>query len=388
MSKGLLFSEYFLSEGIKSTKDYQDFPTQELELLYKDIAKLYFSFSENVSPDEADTEDLLIRPILKRLGFKYSRQKSPQKKGKSDIPDFVLFSCDKDKKDFDKEPKQKKPWHKGVCILEGKKLGRFLDKGDKTDPLDSSVPSNQILRYLSVVDVASQGKILWGILTNGKQWRLYYHKFVPRSEGYIEFNFDEFFGSKQPDLFFSKKSHSEKLEHFKLFYLLFRKNAFVPTLWRPKKVFLQEANEEGKRWEEQVSEDLKNKVFLEVFLLLAKGFTKDAKSKGQDTSEAFLFEAYQNTLVFLYRLLFLFYAEDRVLLPVLEKKYLNFSLTQIRENIAKKIDQQEIFSESICECYEHLNNLFEIINSGDKSLKLPPYNGGLFNQDIHGFLKK
>jgi len=380
--RGILFSNYFLEEGIKETEDWKRLSDEELEKLYFEIEKIFKSFSKRERPDEADTEDGLIIPIIKFLGFQYSRQKSPSKKGKQDIPDFVLFPDEKSKEDFDKKPPEDKPWYKAICILEGKRWKRYLDKGDKTDPIDPNIPSNQILRYLSVTELASNGKIIWGILTNGELWRLYYHRASSRAEGFVEFNLSEIFAP--PSLFDTQIS---KLKKFKTFYLLFRKEAFIPTEWRPHETFLEIALREGKRWEERVSENLKEKIFYEVFPSLAKGFIEDVKSKGVEIGEAFLKDVYENTLVLLYRLLFVLYAEDRDLLPVRSKGYERYSLSKIRDEIASKIDNNEPLSESASYYWDRIKNLFRIISKGDRNLGIPPYNGGLFDPQKHPFLE-
>lgn len=381
--KGSLFSNYFLEEGIKATEDWKRYSEEELENIYSKISEVFKSFSKRKRPDEADTEDGLIRPIIELLGFQWSRQKSPSRKGRQDVPDFVLFPDKKSKEDFDKEPSERKPWDKAICILEGKRWKRNLDKGDKTDPIDSRSPFNQILRYLSVAEPASNGKIVWGILTNGEIWRLYYHKAPSRAEGFIEFNLSEVF--EEPSLF---DNFQNKKEKFKIFYLFFRKEAFIPTDWRPYNTFLEIALEEGKRWEEKVSENLKEKIFYEVFPNIAKGFLIDAKTKGENIDDTILREIYNNTLVLLYRLLFLFYAEDRDLLPIRSETYKNYSLSKIRDEVAAKIDRGETLSETGSFYWDRIKNLFRIINNGDKSLKIPPYNGGLFDPQKHPFLEK
>ena len=379
---GNLFSNYFLKEGIKVTEDWRRISEGELDKLYSEMKKIFESFNKRERPDEADTEDGLIRPIIELLGFKWSRQKSPSKKGRRDVPDFVLFPDDKSKKDFDKEPPESKPWNKAICILEAKRWKRPLDKGDKTDPIDPHVPSNQILRYLSVAEPVSNGKIVWGILTNGELWRLYYHRSPSRSEGFVEFNLSEIFeDDNQSDDFLIKKIK------FKVFYLLFRKEAFVPTNWRPHRTFLEIALDEGRRWEEKVSGSLKEKIFYEVFPDIAKGFLAGAQNKKATINNSFLDEIYNNTLVLLYRLLFIFYAEDRDLLPVRSHEYKNYSLSKIRDEIAKKIDNKESLSEIGSFYWDKIKNLFKIIDNGDKSLKIPPYNGGLFNPEKHEFLE-
>ena len=263
-----------------------------------------------------------------------------------------------------------------------------MDRGDNTDPIDPHIPSNQILKYLSSTEIASNGKILWGILTNGKIWRLYYNRFPTRSEGYFEIDFAEVFETSASDLFTQIKSEEERLELFKLFYLFFRKEAFTPTDWRPHKTFLELALEEGKKWEERVAEDLKNNIFGEVFPRLAKGFISDANEKEIQIKEDSLGKIYENTLVFLYRLLFLFYAEDRNLLPVSEGGYHEYSLSKVRDKIVKKIDNKEIISEKATTYWNNLRELFKIVDKGDSNLKIPPYNGGLFEPVNHPFLEK
>lgn len=376
---GQLFSKYFLEEGIKETFDYKNLDNETLYKKYKKIKDFYLNFPKKLNKDETFTEDKIIKPILNELGFFYTRQPSLEKKGRRDVPDFILFTNEEDKEIFDRSEKSELPFHRASLILEAKRWNRALDKGDKLDPIDPSIPSNQILRYLSIIESSSNGKVLWGILTNGRCWRLYYHKFPSRSEGFIEFDLDEILEGKAT-LF-----EEENLEKFKIFYLLLRKEAFIKIPERPDKTFLEIALEEGKKWEERISSDLKDKIFTDVFPGLAKGFIENIK---QEIDGNILKEIYDNVLIFLYRLLFLFYAEDRSLLPNYDKNYYEYSITKIREEIKEKIDKNETLSEKATSYYNRLNDLFEIINSGDRSLKIPPYNGKLFDNNYYPFLKE
>ncbi len=355
--KGNLFTTYFLEEGIKETEDWKKLSAEELESFFLKVSErleeLELSGGE---VDEADTEDLVIRPILELLGFSYYRQKSISGRH-LDVPDFVLFSGEEERKEFGK----RRDWSKALAILEAKRWSRDIEKD-----------IGQILRYLSAVEVESGGKVLWGILTNGRVWRLYYHRFPSRMEGYIEFDL-------------GRVVKERDLTLLKLFYLLFRKEAFIPAEWR-RKSFLEMALQERKRWEERVSESLENKIFLEVFPSIAKGFFEDAAKKGREKNEELLEEVYENTLIFLYRLLFLLYAEDRNLLPVDDENYRTYSLMKIREEIAELMDAGRTPS---CKFfyYDRLKNLFKIVNNGDKALKISAYNGGLFNSDVYPFLE-
>lgn len=247
--QGSLFTHYFLSEGVRQTSEYQQISAASLDALLKELQERYLALREALAPDEADTEDDLIEPILQKLGFGYSRQKSPSQSA-TDRPDFLLFSEAESKRKAQQD--KTNAYRYGVAILEAKRFERPLDRRG-ADRLDPGTPSSQILRYLSSVEVASNGKILWGLLTNGRLWRLYYHKAKSRTEGYLEFDLDVILN---PNNLF-KLSESERLEAFKLFYLFFRRDAFVPTAERPSQTFLQFALEEGKHYEERVTEDLK-----------------------------------------------------------------------------------------------------------------------------------
>ncbi len=368
--EGTLFSSYFLEDGIKKTGDWQRLSDADLEHVFSKVKEVITKFQEREQPDEADTEDGLICPILEILGFHWSRQKTLSRTGRQDVPDFVLFPDKETKEEFDIE--FDKHWDKAICILEGKRWRRALDRGDRTDTFDPRVPSNQILRYLSLAEVVSNGKILWGILTNGEVWRLYYHRALSRSEGFIEFNLREIVNQNDK-------------ESFNVFYLLFRKDAFIPTEWRPNKTFLELAIEEGKLWEARVSESLKDRIFDEVFPEMAMGFIKNAN---ENISNGLLEKVYNNTLITLYRILFLMYAEDRDLLPVRNERYKIYSLSKIRDEIAELIDSEQVLSETRTVYWDRLKNLFKIISDGDKDLKVPPYNGGLFNPNKHPFLEK
>ena len=87
-------------------------------------------------------------------------------------------------------------------------------------------------------------------------------------------------------------------------------------------------------------------------------------------------------LIFLYRLLFVLYAEDRGLLPVNDAAYDDYGLRKrVRDDVARRTARSDTFSSTASSYYSHLTDLFAQIDQGDPSIGLPPYNGGLFAQD-------
>lgn len=83
----------------------------------------------------------------------------------------------------------------------------------------------------------------------------------------------------------------------------------------------------------------------------------------------------------LYRLLFVLYAEDRALLPVNDSRYDDYSLRWLRDDIARRRDGGDAFSDTATRIWQHLRSLFRAIDQGDDSIGLPPYNGGLFHEE-------
>ncbi|HEV2301616.1 MAG TPA: hypothetical protein VGR91_08620 [Stellaceae bacterium] len=85
-------------------------------------------------------------------------------------------------------------------------------------------------------------------------------------------------------------------------------------------------------------------------------------------------------LVLLYRLLFILYAEDRDLLPVRDGRYENYALRErVRGDVGRRKDRRDTFSDTAARYWSALDDLCRAIDRGDRSIGLPPYNGGLFD---------
>ena len=51
---------------------------------------------------------------------------------------------------------------------------------------EEGVPSTQMLRYLRRVDDVTKGGLRWGMLTNGRHWRLYFQGALSVAEDFLE----------------------------------------------------------------------------------------------------------------------------------------------------------------------------------------------------------
>ena len=123
-------------------------------------------------------------------------------------------------------------------------------------------------------------------------------------------------------------------------------------------------------------------VFERVFPSLIQALA-DAASADTD-----LESVRQAALICLYRLLFILYAEDRGLLPVNDPRYTDYGLRQpVRQHIDHRMRQTAPFSTRAAGYYNHLLTLWRLIDEGDESIGLPPYNGGLFATDTAPLLE-
>ena len=360
---GQLFTHYFLSDGIRATAAWKTLCRLSGFAGFRDkLAHTYDTFTHYTQPNEATTEQELIRPLLELLGWvDYLPQQGAARN--EDIPDHLLFA-DADAKA--RAGMSNQGYTAATALEESKRFGLPLDARDRNDRVQASSPHGQILRYLATADIESSGRLRWGILTNGRVWRLYDYRARPRASGYYE-----------TDL--AKLLQTNDEDGLRAFYLLFGRDSFTLQAGATT-TFLEDALEEGRRYEEKVAQDLSG-VVLEIYQPLVTAIA--------DASKAHLQEVRQAALIFLYRLLFLLYAEDRGLLPVNNPRYIHYGLRKrVRDDIARRIEDGTTFSARASNYYDHLTTLFNLIEEGDASIGLPPYNGGLFASSAAGLLEQ
>ena len=366
--QGQLFTHYFLTDGIRTTPEWKasvDDP-QEFDSFRQGVSGAFDSFSGNNQPNEATTEQGLIRPVLELLGWtSYLPQQGSARN--EDIPDYLLFQ---DEMATARAASRKKPadrFQDALLIEESKRYGLPLDSRDRDDNVQASSPHGQILRYLATAGITTDDRIRWGILTNGAVWRLYDNRTRPRSSAYYEFDVPAFLDD----------DHEYEL---RTFFLLFRRQAFTKDEGATT-TFVETALAEGRRYEERVAQDLSGVVFRQIYPNLVSALA--------EKSDAPLNEVRDAALIFLYRLLFVLYAEDRGLLPVNNARYNFYSMrVRVRDKVAEGMAAHGGgFSDKFTILYDHLASLFRQIGHGDPSIGLPPYNGGLFSAEAAPLLE-
>ena len=364
---GNLFTNYFLTEGIKATAEWRTSISDSTAFaaFRNGVRQRYDALSGSEGPNEAVTEQELIRPVLELLGWAdYLPQQGTTRN--EDIPDYLLFTDAAFKERAAGRANPEERFRDAIVVEESKRFGLSLDARDRDTGRQSRTPHGQILRYLSTADIESESRIRWGFLTNGGLWRLYDYRARPRATGYFEADLGELLGSGGED-------------GLRLFYLLFRRDSFTPQQGATTS-FLEAALAQGRRYEEKVAQDLSSVVFERVFPKLVQAL---ADGTGEDLSRV-----RHAALILLYRLLFVLYAEDRGLLPVNDPRYEDYGLRKpVRDHVAHRMQGGGVFSASASSYYDHLMTLFRQIDEGDESIGLPPYNGGLFASEAVPLLK-
>ena len=349
-----LFSNYYLEELLPEEKEFA-IEEAELKEVYQKIRALWDKdrFS---SINEPQLRKHFLDKVFEILGWTVDVE-PPTPTGEKKHPDYALFHSENELRDAQKASKEE--YFKSVaCIAEAKRWERKLDRKDKGDPEDIENPSLQMSNYLWLTEVK------WGILTNGRYWRLYERETSKKIDFFYEIDLESLL-------------ENGTLEDFRYFYLFFRKDAF-PT-------FVEKVYQGSKDYAEAVGEELKENVY-ESLRLLAQGFLEFPNN---NLSQSDLKEIHDNSLILLYRLLFIFYAEYNQLLPFRENKAYtdSYSLDAIKKEIANKIDKRKPLPISTHSYWDRLKELFKIINNGNKELDVPSYNGGLFDPKKHHFLE-
>ncbi len=255
-----------------------------------------------------------------------------------------------------------------LTVLEAKRFNHPLDAVSKRET-PHLFPCQQIQEYLRLArDERGQRFFDWAILTNGNEWRLYTER--SSADAYFSFTLVNPDGSLCTP------------EDFRLFCALFSPEAFAR---RPDgRCALDDFQAESVRFQTELENNLKRRVF-DVLEELATAFA--------DTPENALAEAdypaiYDASLIFLYRLLFVLYAESRSLLPVRtsgfghNKIYIDkFSLVHLTEELRKP---EAFASDAFSHLYERLLGLFALIDghnpAQNEACGVTRYNGGLFRR--------
>ena len=154
---GQLFTQYFLTDGIKTTPAWKRSEAEPAAFnAFRDKARQSCeALARAADPNEALTEQRLVRPLLEALGWTdYLPQQSlsPARPGSAarneDIPDHLLFADAESKDRAAARKVSGERYREALVVQESKRFGLPLDARDSDDRVQPGTPHGQILRYL------------------------------------------------------------------------------------------------------------------------------------------------------------------------------------------------------------------------------------------------
>lgn len=350
----------------------------------EDLLTLWKTQQSRVSQygGEPALEEAFIQPVFKALGWKLIYQ--THLRGRK--PDYALF-LDDQSLDSALAATRLNPdfWKYPAVVADAKAWLVPLDRPTVVGSV-REYPPEQIEWYLnnSLLD--------YGLLTNGRYWRLvprHHDPGQPRFQTYCECDLTQILSErlKEPRTLFDE---SPSFEEFLRFYLLFSPAAFRTIPERA--TLINRARKGSTEYRLGVGEGLKQRVF-DALRFSIEGFL--SHEPNQLAPDADLETCRQNSLILLYRLLFILFAEDRKLLPYhVDRAYTdNRSLGRFRDEISSRLDRIEDSREpeyppQSCGLWDDLLTLFDLIDRGASRYKVPAYNGGLFDSGRHPFLSE
>jgi hypothetical protein len=377
-----LFSSHWLKNRLPLEPEWHDLQERAGDALNA-LTELWSEQKNRVEHygNEQSLEQAFIQPVLQILGWKLIYQ--THLRGRR--PDYALFLDDASlERSLQAGRLNSDFWKYPTLLADAKAWHIALDRPTITAQ-QREYPPEQIEWYLN------NSYLNYAILTNGKRWRL-----IPRVLDPGQPRFDTYFECDLETLLNERAEQANRLptiwhgfHDFLQFFLFFSPTAFISTVERPSLV--ERARTGSGHYRVGVGDGLKERVF-EALRLCVEGFLAHP-ANGLDPKTD-MEQCRSNSLVFLYRLLFVLYAEDRRLLPYgIDRAYTdNRSLGRLRDEITSNLDRirekrQPDYSEDTS-LWRDLQTLFALIDDGAPRYKVPPYNGGLFDREVHPFLSE
>lgn len=400
-----LFSDHYLDVILPGREDWRRL-AEEAEGVMRDLQAVLAGFT--AGDKEAQVEDDWVKPVLRRLGHSFEVQPSLATPDGTKVPDYIFYR-DAGARLTNKGKRLNETLLEGraYAVGDAKYWDRPLDVSLKRvggDPFTNKNPSYQIAFYMQ------HSGLDWGLLTNGRLWRLYHKDTAHKLERFYEVNLPELL-------------QGDDVNNYLYFYAFFRRQAFEEG-----DLSVEAMRVASVDYARGVSDSLKEQVY-EALRHVAQGFldyrpnklqpnpdtlrspslgakddgrpqgshphvsttpapTRGASSLGMD--HATLKEIYDNSLIVLYRLLFILYAEARELLPVLENRGYRegYSLEGLKKDIQKGLDGHTLLLPGTAMLWSRLKTLFDLIDEGSPPLSVATFNGGLFDPERYPFLER
>ena len=355
-NKGL-FSDPFLEDRLPNLEKYYNNPSTRFlndywnidesnptkyNGAFQQVMNLWNKLDQNVPKycsKERQVQNTWIDPIFRILGWEIELEEASSKNGVTNFPDYALFaSLDDWKKSKNLSGNNK--FKKATAVADAKDWGVSLDgKG-----FSNKNPSFQIINYLKQTDKN------WGILTDGKYWRIYSLRSDSKHTTFYEIDLEKILASGD-------------YQRFKYFYNFFRVEAFVVDAKLNDRSFLDFVFEDGKFYSQLVEKNLQERVYK-----VANSICQGVLANYSNPSEEDLKQIYENSMYYLFKLMFVLNCESKGLLEVNKQDdYYEFSLRKRCLEIKEQLEQGKNWS-SQPKSYNYINDLFDLLKTGDQKI--------------------
>lgn len=305
--------------------------------------------------NESQLEASFIAPLLKQLGWFTVPQQVFTVQGKQAKPDWCLLL----------QPEQTTALieqasaghHLIAAICESKAWDKPLDTGKA----NKDNPHHQLQDYLSTL------RVRFGFLTNGRHWRVYDTDKITAKKSFIEFDLERLLALTDPD---------EKQQALALFVFFLRRETYLPPTVAGQSSAIERTLAESSEFALAVEDNLKAVIYgysgeESLFEIMGQAIYR-ANARNKVDLDA----VYENSVILLFRLLFVVYFEDknRELLarhPFYPQYSLQMLYLRLRQAGPKRGELHDgVFA---------LKQLFDMLDRGAEDIDIPLFNGGLFD---------
>lgn len=356
-----LFSDPFLEDRLPNLEEYYKNPSTRFLNEYwnidesdaskynkalQDILDLWNDLDQDIPSycaNERQLQNSWIDKIFAILGWTIELEESSSKHGITNFPDYALFASHDDWKKS-KTLSGNHKFKKATAVADAKGWGINLDgKG-----FSNKNPSYQIINYLKQTDKN------WGVLTDGKYWRIYSLRSESKHTTYYEIDLEKILSAMDKE---------DGYERFKYFYNFFRVEAFVNDARLSDRSFLDFVFDDGKFYSQRVENNLQERVY-KVVDSICKGFLETYTNP----TEQELKEVYEYSMYYLFKLMFVLNCESKGLLEVNKQDdYYDFSLRKMCMDIKEQFEAGKTWSGQP-KTYNHINDLFTLLKAGDSKI--------------------
>ena len=352
-----LFSDPFLEDRLPNLEKYYNNPSTsylndfwnvdetdatKFNEAFQDIMTLWNKLDQDVPKfcaKERQLQNSWIDKIFEILGWTIELEETSSKYGINNYPDYALFASEADwKKSKDLSGNNK--FKRATAVADAKDWGISLDgKG-----FSNKNPSFQIINYLKQTDKN------WGILTDGKYWRIYSLRSDSKHTTYYEIDLEKILAAGD-------------YQRFKYFFNFFRVEAFVIDAKLSDRSFLDFVFEDGQVYSKRVEKNLQERVY-NVVSSICQGYLENYPNP----NESELKLIYEYSMYYLFKLMFVLNCESKGLLEVNKQDdYYEFSLRKKCIEIKEQHDQGKNWSNQP-RTYNYINDLFNLLKNGDSSI--------------------